>query len=183
MKKLMLVIVASLLSLSVQGIAMAKAPVPFEATIEVVVTDGGTVVAAGNRTRTTGEIIQGTVVYSPQWTDLQGAAITVNHNSNTRIDPNTGEILDGHAHATFEIVKVVGGAVVGTIAGNYRSKIGGSLVTGFSDEGRWNLVKATGVFARIQSHGTWNAWMSPVVLGDPPVSTYAGLATLSGTYH
>ncbi len=182
MKKLirLALICAFAVSFSLPGGAAAAAPKAFNATLQVWAVDPGTVTQVGARRLTTGEKINGIVVASPEWSELAGAFLVVDHSSNVLIDPATGNILDGHAHASFALVRD-GSA----ISGVYRSKISGNFSgmpgTSFTDEGGWTIVKATGVYAGTQSHGNWTATLGPAILGGIP--TFAGLAQFSGTYN
>lgn len=174
-----LVIVGAIaLSLGLPGGAAAQAPQPFSATLQVWAVDPGTVTQVGPRRLTTGEKVNGIVVDSAQWPELLYASLAVDHSSNTLIDPATGNILDGHAHATFTLVKG-DSAIVGV----YRSKISGNFSgapgTSITDAGGWTLVKATGIYAGIQSRGNWTATLGFV----PLYGTFAGLAQFSGTYN
>ncbi|MBI2909932.1 MAG: hypothetical protein HYX92_20015 [Chloroflexi bacterium] len=188
MRKLVFLALASmfLLSFSMPGVATAKAPTPFTATIFVWVQDPGNMAPAGVGWRTTNEVVLGQVVAS-DWDKLQGAAIQVSHSSNTLIGPD-GRILLGHARASFTVVR---GA--STIVGNYRSAISGDLAVPpetagwFSDEGGWDLLKGAGDYQGVESHGKWQARLElgPILdgNGNPIAFTYRGFATLSGTYH
>lgn len=189
MKKLVFLALASvlLLSFSMPSAAVAKAPEPFSATIQVAITGPGVTVPAGAGWRTTDEVVTGTVdVYTTnpkRWAALEGATITVTHNSHTLIAAD-GTILEGNAHAKFVLEKRDGaGTVVGTIVGNYHGKISGYFSIdpskGFKDDGGWNLVSATGAYAGVQAHGSWAASLAY----DSNFGTFVGLATLSGTHH
>lgn len=183
MKKLFILAIISLLSLSLPSAALAQAPTSFNATMQVAVTSGGdvdvlAVTDGGLRIRTTGEKIQGQVIDAVGWDALKGALVDVDHSSNILLDPVTGQILDGHAFTTITII-----GPQGTIEANCRSTITGFFNkqpgVGFEDAGNWNLVKATGVYAGIQSNGSWKADLT----FNQIYGTYVGLAFLGGTVH
>ena len=159
---------ALIFSALVPAVALAEKPTKTEFTAIVI---PGTVVVTeeidlGKSGRVKAEEYIGGFIPDSTWPLLAWATVDIYARTNYRLLP-TGE-REGIMLGRMVITRVAG-ADRGTLELAYSCKISG--LGGFTFDGRWNVVEATGVFEGINARGTF---FSDPAQGVPP--------TLSGVY-
>ena len=163
----------------------------FAATAQVVVTDPGKSILQGSRITTRGEMIEGVFSTVQNWPALEGASLSVRHNSVITLSP-PGEdgvgFFQGNATALVTVSPLSGGRLFGrytaTLEGEYTFTGDGQLVILWVlDTGTFKII---GRILDVDGHtivkasGEWNATLLLTQVG--PYFTLAGMAQVSGAY-
>ncbi len=186
-------VLVGLMPTPVQAKINISSPIQFAAVSQVMVTDPGTSSAKGTKITTRGEIIKGVFNSVQGWPSLNGASLSVRHNSVITLSPlGTNGIgkYQGNAAALVTVEPVGVGRLTGiytaTIMGEYQFNPDGQLVilwvldTGtFKAVGRI-LDKDGRTF--VTAEGEWAATLLLTLIPSPPGYTLAGEAHLDGQY-
>jgi len=195
-KKLLYVSLALALVLTalMPTLALAKArkpeATPFAGTAEVMVVDPGTSTMVGMKIITRGERIEGVFSSVEGWPALEGASLSVHHNSIITLsspDPDTGVgEFKGKAWARMGVA-MDGGRLFGIyradISGEYQFTPDGQLVILWVlDQGTFKVMGRILDDGRtfVKANGEWAATLSLTPVG--PGWTLAGCAQISGEY-
>ena len=152
---------AIVLLLTVPTVALAAAPITFDATCDMVEVDPGTTVVGGNRVRTIGLEMLGTVTApAPLGNPFDGAYIFTHASSNASLVTGKG---------TEKGVFIIIGAdpTIDIMVGNFSGKIWMTGKESAAGAGHMNVIKGIGAFAHVQSSGTYTAEAD---LGADPVT-------------
>lgn len=162
-------------AVAIPATAMAEKPQEFTAYGGAYVVSGGVVQPAGASGRfvTTMEVVQ-TSALGSAWDLINGGALTVLHNSNTKLildeSGNLISVENGRAHGKFTLTTATGD----TYQGSYNSEISTTSDCTIYDAGHWTLNSG-----QARGNGTLSVCLNFV----PALGTFVGPALMEGQHN